>query len=124
MQLVPRRERERVFEVREKIPVSGRSRVLEFLPGVRDFFLSPYVCRMRCSQELCDILQTVDRGNSAALVLLDLSAAFDTVDHEVLLQRLRGTFGIHDTVRQWFRSYLLGRNNTYDAGLLNHEKSI
>jgi len=36
---------------------------------------------------LSDILQAVDRGNSAALVLLDLSAVFDTVDHEILFQR-------------------------------------
>jgi len=42
------------------------------------------------------ILQAVDRGDPAALVLLDLSAGFDTVDHSILLKRLQQTFGISD----------------------------
>ena len=43
---------------------------------------------------LSDILAAVDRGEFAALVVLDLSAAFDTVDKGVLLERLRRSFGI------------------------------
>ena len=44
-------------------------------------------------------------------MLLDLSSAFDTVDHEaVLLCRLQITFGIADTALQRFRSYLAGRS--------------
>ena len=44
------------------------------------------------------------------LVLLDLSSAFDTEDHEVLLRRLEVTFGIADTALQWFSSCLAGRS--------------
>ena len=42
---------------------------------------------------LSDKLQAVDRGDVAAHVLQDLSAAFGTVDHEILLQRLKQSFG-------------------------------
>ena len=59
---------------------------------------------------LSDIFLPVDRGDVAALILLDFSAAFDTVDYEILLQRLQTTYGISDVAHRWFRSYLLGRS--------------
>ena len=65
---------------------------------------------------LSDILLAVDRGDLAALVLLDLSAAFDTVDHAILLQRLESSFGIADVVLDWFRSYLSGRTQFVRCG--------
>jgi len=65
---------------------------------------------------LSDILQAVDRGDLAALVLLDLSAAFDTVDHSILLERLQQTFGISDTALCWFQSYLSSRTQYVRRG--------
>ena len=52
----------------------------------------------------------------AALTLLDLSAAFDTVDLEILLHRLQTSFSIVGSALQWFRSYLSGRTQYVRRG--------
>lgn len=57
-----------------------------------------------------DIHMNTDSGKISILVLLDLSAAFDTVDHKILLDRLENWVGLSGTVLDWFRSYLQDRN--------------
>ena len=50
---------------------------------------------------------SLSQGEPTALVLLDLSAAFDTIDHSTLLHCLQTWFGIGGSVLKWFTSYLL-----------------
>ena len=56
-----------------------------------------------------DIFRILDSQGEVILVLLDLSAAFDTIDHHLLLTRLRTYFNFTETVLQWFSSYVLDR---------------
>jgi hypothetical protein len=53
-----------------------------------------------------DLLMAVDGGNAAILALLHQSAAFATIDHSVLLDRLSARFGICGSALDWFSSYL------------------
>ena len=59
-----------------------------------------------------DILRALDGGDVSLLSLLDLSAAFDTIDHHILLQRLTSLYGISGTVLHWLSSYLSDRTQT------------
>ena len=54
------------------------------------------------------ILEALDQGNDVCRVFLDMSKAFDRVDHEGLLVKLE-MLGIEGPLLQWFRSYLSGR---------------
>ena len=56
-----------------------------------------------------DIRLNTEAGKATILVLLDLSAAFDTLDHTILLQRLQHWVGFTGVVIRWLKSYLLDR---------------
>jgi len=55
-----------------------------------------------------DVIRNIDK-NMTIMVLLDLSAAFDTVDHNILLNVLAGKFGVKSVALDWFKSYLHDR---------------
>jgi len=59
-----------------------------------------------------DILQSLDQNEATILVMLDLSAAFDTIDHTTLLNRLEQHFGITNKPLRWMKSYLTDRYQT------------
>ena len=71
-----------------------------------------------------DLLMAMDKGQVTLLVLLDLSSAFDTVDHDILLDRLRSTIGLRGKVLSWFESYLKGRSQQVSINGLSQSRLI
>ena len=63
-----------------------------------------------------EIHLSLSKGMATALVLLDLSAAFDTIDHETLLSSLSARFGFTGMALKWFRSYLQDRFQSVKIG--------
>ena len=57
-----------------------------------------------------DLVLAINKQKVSALVLLDLWAAFDTIDHQILIQRLESTFGISSSALSLLSSYLLDRS--------------
>ncbi len=56
-----------------------------------------------------DIISSLDVSQCTVLASLDLSAAFDTVDHSTFIKRLKGLYGVEGTALHWFESYLHDR---------------
>lgn len=57
-----------------------------------------------------DILNAMDKKEAVMVILLDLSAAFDTVSHPKMIMTLRDRIGLRDSALDWFTSYLNGRS--------------
>ena len=75
---------------------------------------------MAALKVVSDIFLKLDNGKVVLLTLLGLSAAFDTVDHKILLDRLSNMFGVQGTALMWFHSYL---DNKDQSVVINGVKS-
>ena len=71
-----------------------------------------------------DVLLAADRGDGTLLGLLDLSAAFDTVDHEIFINRLQTLFGICGKVLSWILSLFSQRTQTVIFNRKHSTKSV
>ena len=78
------------------------------MPETQSGYLRYYSTETAATKVYNDLL-AADDGDVTALCLLDLTAAFDTVDHDLLMIRLERQFGLRGVVLQWFHSYLTDR---------------
>ena len=85
----------------------------DLLPCLQSGFRSGHSTETVILCVLSDILEAVDNGDVAALVLLDLSGAFDTVDNDILYRCLQLSFGLNGPALAWFRSYPKVVRNTF-----------
>ena len=69
-----------------------------------------------------DIMNMMQNKDCVVLILLDLSAAFDTIDHDLIIKKLTNYFGINGNVVKWIQSYL--KNRTFSVSVVNSESII
>ena len=86
------------------------------LPDCQSAYRTLFSAESALLKVTSDISMAADRGQLTLLMMLDLSAAFDTVDHEIILTRLNKSFGLSDVALGWFRSYLQDRTQVVSSG--------
>ena len=69
-----------------------------------------------------DLLWSMERKNVTVMIVLDLSATFDSVNHEVLLRNLQDNFGISEIALEWFRNYPSNRDMKVKVGKTHSER--
>ena len=81
----------------------------QLMPDYQSAYRLNYSCETSLVKLVNDILWDFENQNAVALVALDLSTAFDTVDHEVLLDLLATRFSVSGSTYNWFIPYLKPR---------------
>ena len=88
-------------------------------PENQSAYRKGHSCETALLKIVNDIQMDIEKKNMVALVLLDLSSAFDTIDHDRLLKKLEHDFGICGNALKWLRSYLT--NRTFAVHIMYYE---
>ena len=86
------------------------------LPTFQSGFRRAHSTESAVLRVMSDIYSAIDKGQVALLSLLDVTAAFDTVDHGIMLKRLSRSYGMTDSVYSWFESFVTGRHLSVRLG--------
>src|SRR6218665_3062689 len=81
------------------------------LPSYQSGFRKNHSTETLLIRLLSDLYGAMDAGQISLLALFDVSFAFDSVDHSILLQRLSISFGLTDKPLEWLSSFLSDRTN-------------
>ena len=92
------------------LQVSKHCEEYQLQPDYQSAYREHYSCKTAILKISNDILWGMEAQSITSLVALDLSAAFDTVDHEVLLSILSNKYGIKSKALKWFDQYLRPRS--------------
>jgi len=84
--------------------------VYELMPKLQSAYRKQHSTKTAVLWVLSDALTAMDNQHVTLLALLDLSAAFDCVNHDILLSRLQSSFGLGGITLTWIRSYLTDRS--------------
>jgi len=104
-----------VGEPFDAIPTVTVSEVTKIITSISAKSSPYYSTETALLHTLVSIYRSSEQGRPSLLVSLDLSAAFDTIDHH-LLDRLNESFGVSGTAHSWLRSYLSNRHQSVRAG--------
>ena len=81
----------------------------QLLPMLQSAYRKHFSCETAVLKVVSDMLKSLDDGKVGVLALLDLSSAFDCVDHSILSLRLQKSYGVEDICLKWFQSFLSNR---------------
>jgi Reverse transcriptase (RNA-dependent DNA polymerase)/Endonuclease-reverse transcriptase len=108
-----------ISKILERIIHSRLTNHLQSFPSLSKFqsaYRKFYSTETALTRIYNDLLLSINKQKISALVLLDLSAAFDTIDHSILLTRLESNFGITGTALSLLTSYLQNRSQAVLIG--------
>ena len=81
----------------------------DLLPAHQSGFRAGHSTETVLVRLLSDVFSAMDSGDVTLLALLEVSAAFDYVDHDILLETFRRSFGVLGTALSWLESFIRGR---------------
>ena len=107
----------KIFEICVKTQLMEHLQINKLYTPHQSAYREHHSCETAIIKTIDDILQDFAADSFVIMTLLDFSAAFDTVDHNILIDKLEKRFGITETALSWFKSYLNDR--TYKVKINN-----